>query len=54
MNEWEKFFAWFPVRMGRHLVWLRTLERSKAYFVPLTDDNHVPPPCWVYRYYRKP
>lgn len=53
MNDWHKFFAWLPVRMGRKWAWLCTLERAKSYFVPLNDDPYPPGPSWVYRYPRK-
>lgn len=53
MEEWETFFAWRPIQMGRKWAWLRKMQRAKAYFVALNDysDNYAP--TWVYRYPRR-
>lgn len=50
MNEWETFFAWTPIRIGRKTAWLRKMQRAKAYFVALNDDSGNYGPKWVYRY----
>lgn len=50
MNEWETFFAWTPIRIGRRTVWLRKMQRAKAYFVALNDESGDYSPKWVYRY----
>jgi hypothetical protein len=53
VNTWETFFAWWPVRIGRRTYWLRRMQRTRAYFQALTDDNTIQPPTWVYRLPRK-
>lgn len=49
-DEWETFFVWWPMRLGRHYIWLRNMQRAKAYFTALNDDPGPFKPVWVYRY----
>lgn len=53
MTEWERFFAWRPIRVGRRIGWLRFMERSWAYFQVLNDDPFIQPPTRVYRFPRR-
>lgn len=28
--EWHTWYAWYPVRVGKHYVWLETLQRKRV------------------------
>ena len=30
-EEWEPWFAWYPVEAGHRLVWLQRIERRRCY-----------------------
>ena len=36
-RQWHEWFAWYPVRIGKHLYWLTTVDR-KGCGEP-ADDN---------------
>ena len=38
---WHSYFAWFPVEIGKHWVWLERVERKVQF-----GDDHG----WVYEY----
>ncbi len=44
LTEWRTWFAWYPVRIVREIVWLETVERK--WFGLYSGD-----PCskWVHR-----
>lgn len=55
-GPWERWFAWFPVRVGAspetygYLVWLETIER-RWFYPPIW---FIPPAPWRWREYRLP
>lgn len=39
---WHRWFAWYPVAFGPHIVWLKTIQRKRYH----SFDNTS---WWVYR-----
>jgi hypothetical protein len=43
-TDWHTWFAWYPVRIKSHLVWLERVSRRGKFF----DDSCGG--CWSYEY----
>lgn len=43
-GEWHKWFAWFPVTVDKHLVWLEFVERRYHFDCGYDDYSK-----WLYR-----
>ena len=36
-ERWHQWFAWYPVRIGRHMVWLDLIRRKGKWYC--SDDG---------------
>lgn len=44
VEQWRRWFAWYPVRIGENLHWFETIERRKVLWLSFGFDGH-----WKYR-----
>jgi hypothetical protein len=44
-EEWHRWFAWYPVRIGNQRVWLETVERKGRWWSALYAEGWD----WQYR-----
>lgn len=53
LGPWKRWFAWYPVRIGDSMAWLRTIRRRAIYapsmIAPLAHEcAELPPVPWYY------
>lgn len=48
LHEWHRWFAWYPVTIGKDRVWLETVERI-CIEIPTPDGPFVCAYDWQYR-----
>ena len=44
-RKWNSWFAWYPVSIDTHTVWLERIERKRVY-----EEDHELPGWWKWEY----